>query len=198
MAQFCTVADLEAFLQLTIPASLTASATRAIEEASAAIANYCRQQLEEVEDDELTFDVAAGCNRLFLPELPVTAVVSVEEDGETLAEDDDYKLGQHGILYRVGQNWYPGVQTVTVTYTHGYATLPQDVIDVATRAAARAYQAGLRASSLEGVPGVQAESLGDHSVTYNPEAGGGDSMLGASAAPLLLRSEMRILDRYRL
>ena len=68
----------------------------------------------------------------------------------------------------------------------------------AARAAARAYQAGLRAAEVEGVPGVASKSLGDYSVSYAGEGGGaGESVLGASAAPILLRSEKELLNRYR-
>ena len=199
MSDFCTISDLEAFLQVTIAAD-SDSAARAITEASEAIRNYCRQQIDQVEDDEYTFDVEGTPTKLFLPELPVTEVSEVVEDGDTLTVDDDYKLGRHGILHRIGGHWCPGVQTVTVTYTHGLATIPEDIKAICVRAAARAYQAGLRAAALAGVPGVQAQSVGDYSVQYGAEVGGGVSdggTLGASAAPVLLPSERRILDRYR-
>jgi hypothetical protein len=121
------------------------------------------------------------------------------EDGTMLTVTDDYRLGQHGILYRVGNVWPEGVQIVTVTYTHGYNTLPADVVGVCTRAAARAYQAGLRAAELEGVLGVTALTLGDYSVSFGAESGGGvsEGTLGASAARMLLLSEKDILNRYR-
>ena len=194
---FCSIVDLEQFLQVSIPSASEAAAERAILEASVAIQNYCRQQIGEVEDDEITLD-AAGGTRLFLPELPVTAV-SVVEDGETLVEGDDYQLGQHGILHRVDQDWASGIQIVTITYTHGYDPVPDDVAAICTRAAARAYQAGLRAAETEGVPGVTAMGLGDYSVSFGAETGRANGgVLGASAAPVLLRSEKELLNRYRV
>jgi len=200
MAAFCEVADLAALLQLTIAAD-DVSALAAIRDASAAIQNYCRQVIEEVEDDEITFDVAVMQSKLFLPELPVTAVASVVEDGEALTEDDDYKLARFGVLHRVGAYWTAGVQTVTVTYSHGYETLPDDVVAVCIRAAARAYQAGLRAAATGGEAGVQAVTIGDYSVRYGSEQSGGESgggTLGASSAVLLTEAEKQTLSRYRL
>jgi hypothetical protein len=203
MADFCTVADLAAFLQITIDAS-SVPALAAITEASAAIRNYCRQVLDVVADDAYTFDMELSRQtKLFLPELPVTAIDSVVEDGETLVVDDDYKLGSYGILHRIGAYWTAGIQIITVTYTHGYATIPDDIAGVCKRAAARAYQSGLRAAELGGVPGVQATSLGDYSVQFGGDQAGGNAgydggTLGASAAPILLPSEKRILDRYRV
>ncbi len=197
MSAFCTVADLEAFLQITI-AYDSAAAERAIREASAAIENYCHQVLYAVSGDQIILDCNGG-TKIFLPELPVTEVIEVLEDGALLVVDDDYKLGQHGVLHRIGANWKSGIQVIQVTYSHGYATIPEDIASVCTRAAARTYQAGLRAAELAGVPGVQGTTLGDYSVNYGSEGSGGTpNMLGASAAPLLLPSERRILDRYRM
>lgn len=199
MADFCTQADVEAFLQVTIPAAKVASVARAIAEATEAIRNYCHQYIERVTGETITLDCAGG-SRLFLPELPVASVASVEEDGEllTAGADEDYQLGQHGILHRVDQDWVSGIQIVEVTYTHGHSPIPQDVRDVCTRAASRAYQAGLKAAEMAAIPGVQAKSLGDFSVQFGGESGSaGESVLGASAAPMLLRSEQRMLDRYR-
>jgi len=199
MAQFCVISDLERFLQIDIPAERHDAAIRAIEEASAAIQNYCHQQLSYVADDEITLDCAGG-NRLFLPELPVISVKKVIEDGKELTATVDYKLGRFGILYRVGRDWADGVQVISVTYTHGYTALPDDIVSICVRAAARAYQAGLRADEMDGVPGVSSKSLGDFSVAYGSEqsVGAGEAVLGASAAPILLRSEKETLNRYRI
>ncbi len=195
MAGFCSVADLEAFLQLKVPDEKRASAQRAVDAATAAIQGYCGQVLELVEGDEVTLDVGPGRTRLLLPELPVVAVLAVTEGGQALVEGVDYALGQHGMVHRIGRTWAAGVQAVKVVYTHGYATLPSDLVDVCVRAAARAYQAGLRVEAQQGVS-VQAESLGDHSVTYGAEAGGESMVLGASGAPILLRTEKEALARY--
>ncbi len=198
MAAFCTITDIANFLQITIPAG-SASATRAITEASAAIQNYCRQRLEGVDDDEITLDCNGG-TKIFLPELPVIEVSEVVEDGIELTEITDYKLGQHGILHRISVSWKAGIQIVTVTYSHGYATLPDDIVSICLRAAARSYQAGLRAAEMAGVAGVQSKTLGDYQISYGSEQSGGTGeggVLGASAAPILLPSERRILDRYR-
>jgi len=201
MADFCNVTDIENFLQMTIHTDpvLNASAQRAIAEATEAIKNYCHQVIERVAGDVVTLDCKIG-SRLFLPEVPVISVTSVVEDCKALVVDDDYKLGQHGILYRIGNVWLEGVQIVTVTYTHGYVTLPDDVVGVCVRAASRAYQAGLSAAVVAGVMGVTAKSLGDYSVSFGTGTGGGvgEGLLGASGARMLLLSEKDVLNRYRI
>lgn len=197
MADFCTVQEVAEFLQIEISdADKVASCQRAVTEATAAIRNYCKQYIELVEDDEHTFDVRPARWNLLLPELPVVEVSTVVEDDETLTADDDYELGEYGQLWRVGRRWAAGTQIVTVTYTHGYETIPDDVVAVCTRAASRAYQAGLRAEDALGVPGVASKSLGDFSVSFATE--GSEGVMGASAARMLLLSEKDMLNRYRI
>jgi hypothetical protein len=197
MANFAEVADIEAFLQVDISTDAQiAAAERALTEVTAAIRNYIDQYIELVSAEEITLDSIGGV-RLFLPELPVVSVASVIEDEETLIVDDDYKLGQFGILHRVGRKWAKGIQIVTITYTHGYADIPDDIIAVATRAASRAYQAGLTAAEDEGALGIQGKSLGDFSVQYGAESVV-EGRLGASGSRLLLFSEKDILNQYKI
>lgn len=197
MADFCDVAMVEELLQVSISTGdQVAACQRAITAASEAIRNYCNQQLHLVENEAYTCDVPAGRYNLILPELPVVSVESVVEDGVTLTEGDDYILAHYGQLIRVGQRWKQGWQIVTVTYTHGYTTIPDDIADVATRIAARVYQAGLRAADMDGVPGVAAKSLGDYSVQYTNE--GSEGVMGVSGARALLMSEKDLLNRYRI
>lgn len=196
---FCTLTDVDNFLQVHIVgADKIASANAAIEWATEAIRNWCHQVIERVTNDVITLDCAGGY-RLFLPELPVISVGAVVEDGDVLTVADDYKLGQHGILYRVDDDWAAGVQIVQVTYTHGYAVIPDDLVAVCARAASRAYQAGLAAAAVGGVAGVSSMQLGDYSVSLGTGAGGGagEGVMGASAARMLLLSEKDILARYR-
>lgn len=198
LPMFCTVADLEDFLHLTI--TDTAEATRAIEGATAAIQRYCNQYLAEVVGDVVTFRTAWQ-NLLILPEQPVTAVASVVESAVTLVNDTDYVWSDSGIIYRTprGQRWPADFGTVVVTYSHGYATIPQIIREVCIRSASRAFQSGLRAAVLAGVPGVASEQLPDYQVSLQPDtAGGGASSLGASAAPFLLPSEQAMLNPYRM
>ena len=93
-----------------------------------------------------------------------------------------------------------GIQIIQIAYSHGYAVIPDDIVAVCVRAASRAYQAGLKSADGEGVPGIASKSLGDFSVSYQSEGGGGmgEGVMGASAARLLLLSEKDILDNYRI
>ena len=195
---FCTVDDVSELLQIEISdLASNQSCVRAIEEATEVIKNYCHQEIERV-SETITIDCAGG-TRIHLPELPVTAVTKVVVDGVELTASVDYKLGQHGILYRVDGYWTAGIQNVVITYTHGYAVIPEDIVGVCTRSASRVYQAGLRSKEHDGVVGIASLTLGDYSVSYGSEFGGGvsEGVLGVSAARVLLLSEKDILNRYR-
>ncbi len=193
---FCTVADVAAKLQIEI-ADDNAAALAAVDEATALIQGYCRQTIEQVTDDEITFDVGERQTKIFLPELPVTEVSAVVEDDEALTAETDYKLGLYGVLHRVNGYWKAGVQTVTVTYTHGHATIPQIVKDVCATLAGRRYQAGLQTAAVEGQSGVRAMSLGDYSVQYETGAGQAGTTGGAVAGLELTAGEKQALARYR-
>ena len=194
---FCTIANVAAFLQVAIAEDHEPYAEQAIRAATAAIQSYCEQRIERVEDDEIWLDGYGG-SILFLPELPVVAVSQVVEGGVTLTASD-YTLGQHGMLHRARGPWSRGVQNIRVTYTHGYAPIPDQIVSICTRAAAREYQAGLRAAEMGGVAGVQATSLGDYAVQYGGEQSAyREGQMGASGAPILLRSEKEALARYRV
>lgn len=197
--RFCSVGDLEDFLHLSI--TNAPSALRAIEGATAAIQNYCHQHLTAVAGDVVTLR-SRGQGVLILPEQPVTAIASVVENGTALVNETDYTWETNGLIHRWPGAWRLTTSifgTVVVTYSHGYATIPQPIREVCIRSASRAYQAGLRASAMAGVPGVASEQLPDYQVAYAPDtAAGGASSLGASASPFLLPSEQVMLSPFRM
>lgn len=192
---FCQVSDIAEFLQIDIPPD-DASAIQAITDATAVIKAYTNQMLNQVTDDVETFDCVIG-RKIYLKQLPVTSITSVVEDGVTLIEGVDYKLGNHGVLHRVNALWAYGVQNIVVTYTHGYAVIPDIARIVCMRIASRVYQAGRRSAETSGVPGVSSKTLGDFSVSYEGESGSNDPAKGVSAARALLISEKELLDTLR-
>lgn len=195
-----TVADLELVLQQSIEGEARlAAAEFGLMAVSAAVRNYTGQYLSRVVADIITLDCRGG-PLLFLPELPVISVSSVVENGVALVVTTDYKLIANGILVRrpAWWRWYADIQAITVTYTHGFDPIPDDIVAVVARAASRLYQAGLRAEDTEGILGVASKSLGDFSVSYAAEAGAAEGMMGASGARLLTLSEKELLNLYKL
>ncbi|MFG2837032.1 hypothetical protein ACGFYE_18755 [Streptomyces zaomyceticus] len=136
------------------------------------------QRVDAVAADEL-FLVGNGRTVVNLPEMPVTAVTTVHQDGTLLVEGTDYRYNRYGILTRLGACW-PLDADVAVVYDHGYADAdrPDVFKTVCLQVAGRAW---VRASA-----GVAAESLGDRSVTYDKDRTGEN----------LSSFEERLLERY--
>ena len=103
--------------------------------------------------------------RIELPARPVRSVASVVLDGETLTVDDDYVV-RGSSLWRdcqwQAQGDIPG--ELVVTFTHGYAEVPADIVDLVCNLVG----AGM-ASVTEGYAshaGKQYESIDDYRVGY--------------------------------
>lgn len=180
-----TVADLQAHLGRTLTA---AQGELAIRRASARVRAYTRQILSFVADDSI--DVDGGDRVLRVPQRPLVVdaahPLAVVEVGNLSApdfvcvEDRDYtRLGSQ--LTR-GYPWYMptrlmgyprsrylGVWTpkVRLTYSHGYTTIPDDIVDVVLE---------LASVNVTNVDGLRSEAIDDYSRTFATETVGGASM----------------------
>lgn len=143
---FATSADVATYLRRGFDAEGTAAADLALDIATQMIKSYTEQQITQA-TETYTF-LATSRNVLLLPELPVTAVASVVYDGATLVVEEDYTWTRYGLVTKVAGDWSSG--TVAVTYTHGYATVPDDIRGVCIEVAKRAIEnpAGLQRDDL--------------------------------------------------
>jgi hypothetical protein len=122
---------------------------------------------------------------LTLPGKPVTAVASVEVDGEALAAGTDYKL-VHGDLWG-SDPWGDDLTPVEVVVemTHGLVEVPpyvvQLVCDLAILGAAAAPEGAHD-------PRIVAEQIDDYKVQF---AAGADAVASAMQIPLLTRQWLR-------
>jgi hypothetical protein len=164
VAQFAHAEDLAAYLGRELSAEEEARAESSLLAiASSIVQRYTGQTIELVEDDEATI-YAGGVGHLFLPELPVSAIDSIEVDGTAL-DSAAYALTGSGMLSRRDGLWGPSVEgwsdaVVVVTYTHGFAVIPDDIVQATV----------MIASELFSNPGdVQQESIGSYSVSYGGE-----------------------------
>jgi len=125
--------------------------SQAVAFASAMVRNATAQTLSLVIDDTVT--LRGGKSKLLLPEFPVVSVKNVTgKYYATTADPFYYEIYDVAALYGpipagvwvqdadgrlllpVGAMWPP---VVTLTYTHGYATVPDDLKMVVTAVAAR-------------------------------------------------------------
>jgi hypothetical protein len=177
-----TQADLEAALQRSLN---PAQAAMAIRRASSQVRKHCRQQFTLVENETVTLP---GNGRLL--RLPQRPIVVDDTHPLTVVElfgiaDQEYTAIEGRDFTRIGSEltrgeawWAPtrlmgwpfmrpmGIwaQRVRVTYSHGYAEVPDDVVDVVL---------DLAQMNMTNPQGLRSESIDDYSRTFAAETIGG-------------------------
>ncbi|TDD88357.1 hypothetical protein [Actinomadura rubrisoli] len=129
---------------------------------------------------------------LRLPGPPVISVATVTLDGGALVQGTDWALVD-GALFRVC-GWRvcgPLPVPAVVTYTHGLAEVPADVVDLVCRLTASALVAAAAEDDGSGlaVDRIVSERLGDYAVTY-------DKASGATEMELADRTRDRLRSRF--
>jgi hypothetical protein len=181
------VSDVEARLNRELSDAELVRIASLLADASAAVRARAGQVFTVVEDDEVTLTRTGG--RLILPQRPVTEVASVEDpSGNTVLHnwttgDDWVDVAANVPDSFAWVPWRGGIQRYTVTYTHGYVEIPDDIVGVVCQIAARALgrpadQAGITQENIDGY----GYSIG------SAAASGGFGMLDA---------EREVCDRYR-
>ena len=178
MAAFATVTLLEDRLQTDLDATDSNRALQLLDAATGLIKREARQHIEQVVDDVIVLP-PTGTNTLLLPELPVTAVTSVVVDGLTLSAVNDYTvLFDSGVVRLRQPRWRRWLHDTTVTYTHGYATVPDDLVGLCVEMSARAWV---------NPRGVASEQIGTYSARY----------ITGKPGLVLLEHEEQLVRSYR-
>lgn len=153
---FALPADLAAYLQTTAPAAgsaAEASMQLALDIASSIVVARTGQTFTATAGDTITLDTY-GDEDVRLPQRPVTAVTAVttRDKGSTATTartlNADYEVRGDRLRW-VGIGSWP--YEVTVTYSHGYAAIPDDVKGATLAVAAEIYDnpEGLSRSALD-------------------------------------------------
>lgn len=179
-----TTDDLEARLGRELTAEEAGRAEAILADASAAVRSYTRQ---EFTSRESTVRLLPRDGRLLLPQRPVTAIDSVEDIDANAVSFEWDGLDEIRIRGFVGDGFEVDLldpyraRPIDVTYTHGFAEVPDDIVSVVCSVALRALS---RAGEDSGFTG---ERLGNYSYTLASPA-------GVSA---ILEDERSILNGYR-
>lgn len=175
---FASVSDLATHLRTDLSAEDTATATQALDLATAFIKVYTGQDIEAVDNRAQTFRADKCTRTLVLDQIPVRAVDGLTVD--TVAFTDfDVDLPS-GIIVRndyLGATGWNAFEKIVVTYDSGYAAIPVALKSICLQLAARNMAAPTAWAS---------ESVGNYS-----RASGRDSEGGLTMA------ERRVLDRFR-
>lgn len=199
MPSFATTDEFAARLGIDLTADEVTRATTLLALASELIVDETRQELSLVTDDQIEMPGTTD-DRIELPERPVVSVSSVTLDGQALAEGGDWYLEGDTIFrvatpleildgnliadpyaYPFGVGFGSPVQTLTITYTHGYAdaAIPGTIKAICLEAVVRVWVN----------PGsVARETNGDTSTVY-------DNMRFSPSGLLLTGAETKKLRR---
>lgn len=183
MAALATVADLEARLGRDLDVTEAARAEALLDGASARVRSYTGQQFDQT---TATARVQVRNGVVRLPQRPATAVTTVEDmDGNSLDftwyAGQTFKLGTE--TTRFDYEPVAGDRWVDVTYTAGYAAIPDDVVEVVCQIVLRAFGTPAETS------GISQESIGSYSYSTGAVA--------ASGAVGMLPDERQALAPYR-
>lgn len=170
------------------------------EYASATVRSYCGRRFDYVQDDEAIIDPRPN-RTAQLPESPVTAITSVQAympyggvwGWQSLTYPGGYGWIERGLIWDAAAirptinpaiqtgwpeptwPWLPG--SLTVTYTHGFETIPDEITAIVLRLAAQVASNPLF---------MQSKKVGEDGYVYGTFPGG-----------ITLRdTDKAILDRY--
>jgi hypothetical protein len=162
-----TVDDLEGYLEASFSASQITKAEGVIERVSGTVQRYCtRYALTETADDVVVLQ-GSYSYRLPLPKGPASSVSEVLVDGNATT---DYDLVADVLIrtavdattpFHVARtpHWGGTDVEVQVTYTHGFAAVPDDVKDVVLLLAAERFDnpTGDKTESIDGYSHTRAD-----------------------------------------
>ncbi|MDP9184812.1 MAG: hypothetical protein M3O29_03970 [Actinomycetota bacterium] len=173
MADLATVADLNNFSQLALDPADT-SAAFLLSVASGMIRRYLEQDITVTTNDVEYADPVGPV--VLLRQLPVTSVSLVETttDGgvtwTTVAPANYTVSKRQGVVAArpwTGIQWGADPESWRITYTHGYATVPDEINGVCCSIAARFYSTPA---------GIDMERTGQRQVKYSLESAGFSGM----------------------
>lgn len=203
LTPLATTDDVAAILQRPLTATEITTATRLIALASGMVRRYTRQDLTAATGDVITLAGTWG-HTIMLPQRPITAVASVVVNGANpayapwkLIDDEiviltgsfqpDYgsslwggtglwgPAGSYIGPQATGASWQGPQATVTVTYSHGYAVIPDDIVNEV---------AGMAALQMSSPVGINSEQIGGYQVAYARSPVGGMSLTAETKSVL--------------
>ncbi|MFD3573850.1 hypothetical protein [Streptomyces sp. NPDC058644] len=158
LAPLATVADLEA-RGVTLEPSEVVTVNVYLDVASAAVRDAAGSPISETASTVVL--EGEPLPRLRLPGLPVRSVSAVALDGVAVA---DWRLASGALVRAAG--WRPGCgpSEVEVTYVHGLAEVPADIVDLVCRMVGQELASLRSGEALARTP--DRERIGDYSVEY--------------------------------
>lgn len=187
MVALATADDVAVRIGRTFTVDEEARVTALLDDASAAVRAYTGQEFTLVADDVARIRARNGVVRL--PQRPVVDVTATTDvDGNSVEFDWDAGdtvsiAGLSPIVRFDVEPFTTRTPWIDVTYSHGYATVPPDIVGVVCQIVGRAFGRPADATA------VTQESIAGYSYSI-----GGAAAQGPFG---LMSNEREVLDRYR-
>jgi hypothetical protein len=107
----------------------------ALRQAQGRIRRYCGWHIAPEVTETITLD-GTGSSSLWLPSLYVTDIASITVEG-VLESADNYDWSANGYVNARYGTWSCRPRQIVVELTHGYADIPDELVEVAVAMAAR-------------------------------------------------------------
>lgn len=160
MADYCTLAEAKLWLNITTINSDTLISSL-ITSASAYIDNWTGRTFSTATK---TFSVNGnGSPIMMVKYYPITAVSAVSVDGVSYSASNGTSAGylfDDTTVYLIGAQFNKGIQNVTITLTHGYATIPADIKQVVIELV------GKKVKETDRI-GIQSKNLAGETITFD-------------------------------
>ncbi|QBI53428.1 hypothetical protein [Streptomonospora litoralis] len=193
MAALASQTDIEARLGRALTTAEEDRVEAVLDDASAIVRNYTRQDFGQQESTQILRIINGRVRLPQRPVLSVSAVGIVDPWGQSPPAQvpymfdgiDSINLTGGDVLLNAPEWWADldaAATTAEVTWTHGYATTPGDVVAVVCGMV-------IRQLLVPQQPGVRSEQAGGESISY------ADALMTGTVT--LTRDDRRILNRYR-
>lgn len=180
-----TAEDLRIWLELAADDEAELPATRAellLEGVSSSVLAYCNRRTFAVVEETVRLD-GTGSPEILLPGAPVVDLTAVTEDPDDASTDllALVEWSEHGILRLTnGGRWVRRFRHYSVTFSHGYAEIPEAVRNTVLRVAAR---------GVSNPEGLATEGTGGYNAGF---------AFDETRLPVLSPPDRRELDPFRL
>lgn len=128
----------------------------ALERASNRFRGEVGHPVHQVVGDTIWLD-GDGTDTLLLPAAPFTTI-TVEVDGAVVT---DFKPARRSGILRRPSGWPDGLENIEIVYTHGYETIPGDIVDAVLEQAQ---------TQLFAMPAISSQGIGPGNVSYEKAA----------------------------
>lgn len=162
-------------------------------QASSLVDQFCQRDFIMHTDDNVLMD-GTGRSTFMTPDYPIISITSLELEGKTLIVNTDYRLkvsnsygGYSGIIEKRYGIWTMEWQTIDLTYTWGYSTPPDAIVQVVEEMVSTFLKASAQAVRSKGVKSLSMEGF---SVSFQESTEAADVLENHRSKLLLYRRQI--------